>query len=204
MLLNTAHDTNTSLAATTPTAPPRADAAADSGQPWRAPGTLDTQETDSLLVAPAPPIRDFRRLLGDTTPRSIPESPAGDLLQSWIQAHNAASAEALRHWLRASLNPAISDTDVDKRLDWYVAATRMFGPLSNQPLAILENEPHRLLVHLVRSDMGPRERLDPLNIVVVELDVDAQNPRYLARGLGLGALACEAHEDDPGRPEEKR
>jgi hypothetical protein len=168
--------------------------AAEPGARWGASSAMATTDSDSLPLPPDPTVRDFRRVLGDTAPRDIPRSPAGDLLQSWIEAHNDATAEALRHWLRASLNPSISDAEVEKRLGWYIEATQMFGPLSSQPLAVVEEEPHRLLVHLVRSDMGPRQRLDPLNIVVVELDVDQDDPRYLARGLGLASLACAARE----------
>ena len=132
----------------------------------------------------------------ETPPLTIPRSPAGDILRSWLDAHNQASADALRIWLRSSLKPATSDADVDGRLGWYVEAIEMFGPLSAVPLAVIENEPHRLVVHLVRSDLADPERLDPLNTVVVEVDVDEQNPRYLRRGLGLGSLACEARKPD--------
>jgi hypothetical protein len=162
------------------------------------PGRFDLTEPDDSIDAgaEAPPFRELRRTLADTTPQVIPHTPAGELLQTWIVAHNKRSAASLRHWLRTSLNPTVSDAEVDKRLGWYVDAIDMFGPLSQEPLAVVEDAPNRLLVHLVRSDLGPRERLDPLNIVVVELDVDVNDPRYLARGLGLGALACEARPDE--------
>ena len=164
---------------------------------------LDAPEDGFVEPQDTPAFREFRRTLGNSSPQAIPRSPAGDLLEASIIAHNHKSADALRHWLRMSLNPSISDADVDKRLGWYVEAIEMFGPLSQEPLAVVEDEPHRLLVHLVRTDMGPRERFDPLNIVVVELDVDDDNPRYLARGLGLASLACEARKLDADDPSDK-
>ena len=33
--------------------------------------------------------------------------------------------------------------------------------------------------------------IDPKDILVVEIDLDPENPKYLARGLDLGALVCE-------------
>ena len=160
------------------------------------PGTFEPPRDAAWMFDEPSAPKTYRRILTTDIPLAIPQCPAGDILLSWLGAHNQASAEALRFWLRASLNPSISDDDVDKRLGWYVEATTTFGPLSPEPLAVLENEPHRLLVHLVRSDLAVRERLNPMNIVVVEVDIDANDPRYLRRGLALGSLAGEVPESD--------
>ena len=56
----------------------------------------------------------------------------------------------------------------------------------------VESSSNKLIVHLIKEADSPMNMdIDPIDILVVEIDLDPKNSKYLARGLGLGALVCE-------------
>lgn len=127
-------------------------------------------------------------------PLEIPDTPAGRILTDWLEAHNRADRDALTAWVRQSHPPGEPATHVlTKRVDWYLEAAEMFGPLIARPHRVVEDEPHRLVVHLLSVELRGQDpdRLDPTQVIKVEVDVDPQQPDRLQRGLGIGPLACE-------------
>lgn len=55
---------------------------------------------------------------------------------------------------------------------------------------------HRLVVHLVkRAESVLNKHVAAEDRLVVKVDLSTKNPKYLSRGLGLGALVCEIKRD---------
>ena len=76
-----------------------------------------------------------------------------------------------------------------------ILTTWLAGKLTPQPYAIATDEEHKVVVHFLKDGVLREQTVDPTKIVVVELDVDPAQPRYLQRGLGLGELICEDRKD---------
>ena len=132
----------------------------------------------------------------DAPPARIPETSAGRLLTAWLQAHNQADGPHLEAWLRRSFSAErLDEMDVAKSLAWYVESARMFGVLAEEPYHVVEDEPHRLVVWILGAELDVAANPDPTRVIVVEIDMDPDDQERLARGLGLGSLACELHED---------
>lgn len=132
----------------------------------------------------------------ETAPVEIPETAPGALLQDWVRAHNDGTPATLTAWVEKSYGPKLlARVDLEKHVAWYVEAVEMFGPLRPQPVRIERSSAETIIAHFQRADAPGDGVPDPNDIVVVELDVDPEDVRYLRRGLGLATLACEIREE---------
>lgn len=123
------------------------------------------------------------------SPKSLPDTPPGRLALSWLAAHNAGDEVSLAAWIELSYAPKLLDrVDVGEHVAFYQSIVGDFGELSPTPVAVPESSARRLVVHL--RPVGVLEP-DPLTTLVVEVEVDPDDPAHLARALGLGALICE-------------
>lgn len=148
--------------------------------------------------AQSPPVvvQDIQVVVQQDLAAKIPDSPAGAIMTSWLSAHNSGDTTALVEWMRTSFSPeALTTLDFDKHLEWYVGCTTMFGKLTPLPYAIATNDEHKLVAHFLKDGVRREKTVDPTKIVVVELDLNPEQPRYLQRGLGLGELICEDRKD---------
>lgn len=123
------------------------------------------------------------------TPKSLPDTPPGKLARSWLAAHNAGDEVSLAQWIEDTYAPELLDhVDVGAHVAFYQSIVEDFGELSPTPVAVTESSAQRLVVQL--RPIGILEP-DPTTTLVVEVEVDPENPGHLVRGLGLGALICE-------------
>ncbi len=122
----------------------------------------------------------------------IPRTKAGEVLKSWLKAHNQADQKSLKSWMNKSFSPKLlKKMDFDKHLAWYVECTKMFGKLDETPHKIVENKPNRLVVQFISVDLVGKKKLDPTKVIIIKVDMDPDKPQFLAKGLGVGPLACE-------------
>ena len=71
-----------------------------------------------------------------------------------------------------------------------------FGDLNRQIYYLVEETPHKLIVHLIKKDENINNLvIDPEDILQVEIDLSPSNTNYMERGLGLGSLLCEQKRD---------
>ena len=71
-----------------------------------------------------------------------------------------------------------------------------FGQLKSIVYKKTEENPLRLVVQLIKEKESLlNEFIDPTEILVVEIDMEQNNPKYLNRSLGLGALICESKKE---------
>lgn len=123
------------------------------------------------------------------TPKSLPDTPPGKVARSWLAAHNAGDEVSLAQWIEDAYGPELLDhVDVGAHVAFYQSIVADFGELSPTPVAVTESSAQRLVVHLrPTAILEP----DPTTTLVVEVEVDPEDPAHLLRGLGLGALICE-------------
>lgn len=118
------------------------------------------------------------------------------MLDSWLKAHNSSSSDTLASWMKESYSPEMFDKfNYESNLSFYVESTKMFGKLETVPIKIVKNEEFSLIVHLVEEGYELGKEDDGLHTIIVEIDIDPQQPAYLARGLGVGNLVCAIMED---------
>ena len=71
------------------------------------------------------------------------------------------------------------------------------GQLKNIVYEKIEEKPLRLVVYLIKENENLLNKsINPAEVLVVEMDLNEQNPKYLKLGLGLGALVCESNKSE--------
>ncbi len=124
---------------------------------------------------------------------SIPDSPAGKMLNKWLVAHNTGAVQALRQFVQTSHTQAFvqNKKKVAAHTRFYNVVRKDFGNLETTPYKFIVNQPHKLEVYLLKNNIANQwQQVKPENILVVKIDIDPKNPQHLARGIGLGSLIC--------------
>jgi hypothetical protein len=119
-----------------------------------------------------------------------------DLLDKFITMHNAGTEEAIQQFIQESYHPSIYKTlDLKKQVKFYEFIINDFGKLNTSIYKTVEETPTKLIVQLIKSnEQVINTKIDPANILVVEIDTHETDTEYLSRGLGLGALICSLRE----------
>ena len=120
-----------------------------------------------------------------------------DILNKFISAHNLGTEEAIGDFIKNNYSPAIvKKIALDKHIAFYMHIVKEFGPLNEKIYDVVEVKPTKLIVNLIKEGESINNRfIKPTEILMVEIDTDANQPAYLSRGLGLGALACSIRDN---------
>ncbi len=115
------------------------------------------------------------------------------ILDKFIAANNSGTETHIRQFIKETYAPELyKKIDVDQHVAFYTMISEDFGRLNPMVYKTIEEKPLRLVVHLVRENENLlNSHIDPNEILVVEIDLNAKNPKYLGRAMGLGALICE-------------
>ena len=114
------------------------------------------------------------------------------ILEKYIAAQKSGTDIAFTQFIRETYHPDLySKIDLKKHLAFYRQIHQEFGPLNPVVYKVTEEKPLRLVVQLIREDQSTAQLyIDPANILVVKIDLSEKDPRFMDRGLGLGALVC--------------
>ena len=120
-----------------------------------------------------------------------------DLLDDFITAHNIGTEKAISKFINNTYKPDLLEKiDLKKHIAFYDHIIKEFGPLNNEIYTVMEVKPTKLIVQLIKREANIKdEAIHPTEILMVEIDTDENQPHYLSRGLGLGALACSIRKD---------
>ncbi|MEQ9376935.1 MAG: hypothetical protein RIG68_17225 [Imperialibacter sp.] len=120
-----------------------------------------------------------------------------EILNKFIRANNSGTEEAIGEFIKETYEPHLFEKiDLEKHIDFYMMISKNFGHLNTMVYKKIEENPLRLVVHLIKeSESVLNKSIDPSEILVVEIDLNKDNPKYLSRGLGLGALVCELRKE---------
>ncbi len=115
------------------------------------------------------------------------------ILERFISAHNTATREAFIQFIHDTYDhELLTRIDVEDHTKFYMMIAEDFGVLKTTVYEVINEEPLRCVVHLIKKNENTLNRsIDPAEILVVEMDLNGQDPKYLKKGLGLGSLFCE-------------
>lgn len=118
--------------------------------------------------------------------------PKKEILNDWIRTQNIGSNEAINQFIDQWFSPELLEKmeNRDEHIAFYRQIIDEFGGIQNIVFKELESTDTKLKVQLLKKGYPLVPEPDPEDILVVEIDVQRDNPRYLARGLGMGALIC--------------
>ncbi len=116
------------------------------------------------------------------------------ILNKFITANNFGTEEAISQFIKETYEPNFyKKIDLKQHIDFYMMIAEDFGQLKSIVYKKTEENPLRLVVQLIKEKESLlNEFIDPAEILVVEIDMEQNNPKYLNRSLGLGALVCES------------
>lgn len=114
------------------------------------------------------------------------------ILTAWLEMHNVGTEQAVGEFIRSYYSPELLSKmkNFDDHVKFYMTIIDDFGDIQFTIYKIEESFDHRLKVQLLKK--GALAVSDPpsTEILVVEIDLDPENPKYLVKGLGMGALIC--------------
>jgi len=119
------------------------------------------------------------------------------ILEKYIVAHNDGSEKAISNFIEDTYHADLyNSVDIDQHIESYESIASEFGPLNSAIYSIDEVTPNRLVVQLIKADVKVKNKfVDPTEILVVELELNARNKNYLGKGLILGARIPEIEEN---------
>ena len=123
----------------------------------------------------------------------IAQSPLQqDLLDRFIVMHNDGSEAVIQDFIKGSYHPELlKELSFDKHIDFYKHVIADFGVLNPEVYQVILEEKNKLIIHLIKAEESlDNQNIDPAEILTVEIDTHPDQPKYLSRGLGLGALVC--------------
>lgn len=115
------------------------------------------------------------------------------LVSKYISLHENGSDQDIRNFIRETYYPEfLKIVNIENHIQFYKKIIKEFGPLNPEIYKITEQSPYRFVVYLIKKNRDiSEEKIDPKDILVLELDQSKDNPMFLSKGLGLGSLVCE-------------
>jgi len=116
-----------------------------------------------------------------------------NILDNFIIAHNDGSDDAIKQFIKDSYLPEIYATiNLNDHVAFYRQVINEFGNLNNQIYYLVEETPHKLIVHLIKKNKNINSLvINPEDILQIEIDLSKTNSKYMEKGLGLGSLLYE-------------
>ena len=113
------------------------------------------------------------------------------VLDAWMEMQNAGTDEAIKEFINQYYSPAmIGKMNMKDHVAFYRQIIDEFGEVQKLIYQKEVDQPFKLKVQLLKKGVAMVPEPTPYEILVVEIDLDPEQPRYLKRGLGLGALIC--------------
>lgn len=120
------------------------------------------------------------------------------ILNKFIAANNSGTKEAISQFIKDTYEPNLyKKIDLEEHIKFYAMISEDFGQLKTIVYKKIEEKPLRLIVYLIKEKENlAKKSINPAEILVVEMDLNEQNQKYLKRVLGLGALVCELKKNE--------
>ena len=124
-------------------------------------------------------------------PRSLSQDTQR-VLEAWVATQNDGSEKAIRQFIDSYYSPAVLKgmKNYDDHVKFYQQVIAEFGQIQSHVFEVEVDEPHTLKVQLIKKGTPLVPSPGPEEVLVVEIDLDPEQPQYLKRGLGMGALIC--------------
>jgi len=119
------------------------------------------------------------------------------ILEQFIKAHNMGTETAIRNFIKDTYHPKVySKLNLKAHIAFYSQIIQEFGPLNFRTYKMVEARPFRFVVHLIKVNQRIQNKnINPLDILVVKIDLSKNDKKYMPHGLGLGSLVCEQRKE---------
>ncbi len=120
-----------------------------------------------------------------------------EILFKFIKAHNTGTESAIAQFIKETYHPKVyAKLNLKSHIAFYNQIVQEFGPLNFLTYETIETSASRLVVHLIKKDENIQNKnINPLNILVVKIDISKADKNYMPHGLGLGSLVCEQRKE---------
>ena len=120
------------------------------------------------------------------------------ILNKFIVANNSGTNKAISQFIKETYEPNLyKKIDLKEHTKFYAMISEDFGQMKTIVYKKIEEKPLRLIVYLIKENENLLNKtINPTEILVVEMDLNEKNPKYLNRSLGLGALVCELKKNE--------
>ena len=120
------------------------------------------------------------------------ESKTNQVLKAWMQMQNTGTDQAIRHFIDQYYSPKLLQKmkNYEAHVKFYKQIIDEFGPVQEFIYQTDEEGVYKLKVQLLKEGRTTIPEPSAEEILVVNIDLDPENPDYLVKGLGLGALVC--------------
>jgi len=114
------------------------------------------------------------------------------ILEAWVETQNNGTDEAITSFIKTYYKPSLlaQMKNFEDHVKFYRQVIDEFGPIQKVIFEEMESTKTKLKVQLLKEGTPLVPTPQPEEILVVEIDLDAKNPKFLERGLGMGALIC--------------
>ncbi|WP_420384781.1 hypothetical protein [Roseivirga sp.] len=120
------------------------------------------------------------------------KDPKMEILKDWISTQNDGSTSAINQFIDQHFSPELKENmkNREDHVAFYRQIIDEFGEVQDLIFKEMEVTDTKLKVQLLKKGYPLAPEPSPEEILVVEIDVLKDNPKYLSRGLGMGALIC--------------
>lgn len=114
------------------------------------------------------------------------------VLKAWLEMQNTGTKPAVEHFIKNYYDPSLLKKmeSLEDHVNFYMSMIHDFGNIQDIVYKTEEDSKYRLKVQLLKKGALLIPAPSPEEILVVEIDLDPENPKYLKRALGMGALIC--------------
>lgn len=119
------------------------------------------------------------------------------ILDKFIKAHNLGSEEAINEFIKDTYHPNVyAKLNLKAHTAFYNQIVKEFGPLNFMIYKVVEETLSRFVAHLIKKEQHKKnQNINPLEILVIKIDLSERNNKYMPHGLGLGSLVCEQRRE---------
>jgi hypothetical protein len=114
------------------------------------------------------------------------------IFDAWLEMHNTGTEKAVGEFINDFYAPSALKKmkNFDAHVNFYMTMINDFGEMQDVIFKTEESTENRLKVQLLKKGSLAYPEPTPEEILVVEIDLNPENPEFLEKGLGMGALIC--------------
>ena len=114
------------------------------------------------------------------------------VLSAMIEMQNVGTDEAINTFINKYFHPDLlyKMKNRSEHVSFYRQIIEEFGDVQKEVFKVEVSTDRKLKVQLLKKGVSFVPDPSPEEILVVEIDLNQDQPEYLARGLGMGALIC--------------
>ena len=109
------------------------------------------------------------------------------IFDAWLEMHNAGTEKVVGKFINDFYSPSVLKKmkNFDAHVNFYMTMINDFGEMQGVIFKTEESSENKLKVQLLKKGSLVYPEPTPEEILVVEIDLDPENPEFLEKGLGM-------------------